>query len=51
MKPEMDESGGNTMNAADAFEQNRAQLETQLRGAGSLEEAVAACTMALERTA
>lgn len=39
------------MNAADAFEQNRPQLETQLQRAGTLEEAVAACTMALERTA
>ncbi|MGN0997779.1 MAG: hypothetical protein ACI4PG_12800 [Candidatus Ventricola sp.] len=39
------------MNAADAFEQSRAQLEAQLRRAGTMEEAVAACTMALERTA
>ena len=39
------------MNAADAFAQNREPLEAQLCRAATLEEAISACTMALEKTA
>ena len=39
------------MNALDAFEHRKEQLADALAHAGSMQEAIAACTMALEQTA